>query len=201
MRHIYRLYRGRWLDEIHAEFSETIIFRGDLLVPGECIFRCWKHLRNGQETEGRHRCLEKLREEPAAESFVHAIGSGAGNWMFHFMECQKVAKNVEWSNSSRPHTTWATQCGVVLVREIPQKFQGNFGWWFHLASIHTPVVLTTIACYMPSTILGVFCPQAQQNMGEKIKSKGFRMLRGQLSWGVEELSWTICSSNCCVLQG
>ena len=31
-------------------------------------------LRNGQETEGRHRCLEKLRSFEEADSFVHAIG-------------------------------------------------------------------------------------------------------------------------------
>ena len=30
--------------------------------------------RNGQETEGRHRCLEKLRSFEDADSFVHAIG-------------------------------------------------------------------------------------------------------------------------------
>ncbi|CAK9005627.1 unnamed protein product [Durusdinium trenchii] len=29
---------------------------------------------NGQETEGRHRCLEQMRSYPEADSFVHALG-------------------------------------------------------------------------------------------------------------------------------
>mgnify|MGYP002803518647 FL=1 len=44
--------------------KRVAVFEADIFGLGE----------NGQETEGRHRCLEKLREEPAAESFVHAIG-------------------------------------------------------------------------------------------------------------------------------